>query len=530
MKQLGRYELVKRLAVGGMAELYLASASGPKGFKRRLVLKKILPQLADDPSFVEMFLGEARIAGRLDHPNIAQVYEVGEADGSYFIAMEHVDGPNLRTLAARARQAGQPLSPYLVAKIVSLACEGLGYAHEFCDPETGEALNIVHRDISPDNIIISRSGSVKVVDFGIAKAASQSHHTQTGVLKGKPAYMAPEQMARQRVDHRADIYALGVVLYELLSGARPHEARDDIELIRAVLLQEPMVPLSRRCPDLPGPLAAIVERALAREPDARYGSCRELQEDLERFLHGAADPIGARDIAKRLTDVQAEPTWETVPVLPAAPATPIGPLPEAPLAPTAVARPMATPFSQAPAARPVAEAPLAPARVARKKVLAAATAVAVAFVLLLAKVGTAPQPVSLVDRPLQVVAPPPEPSPSKEPRAAQSPPLSSADASKLVEKPVAAVRPRSPALTKEKAKVKILFRSLPEARVFVDGQQVHGEEEEDQDLTPIVTYVLEGEHQLRFECLNGVQDSRRWTVVPSAEQLTVDGRCDSSGE
>src|SRR5262245_9457262 len=143
-----------------MAELYLATASGPKGFKRRLVLKKILSQFADDSSFVEMFLSEARIAGQLSHPNLAQVYEVGEQDGTYFIAMEYVDGPNLRKLNAKAYQAGTPIPTFLAARIIAYACDGLGYAHDYSDPETGEPLRIIHRDISPDNIVIASNGSV----------------------------------------------------------------------------------------------------------------------------------------------------------------------------------------------------------------------------------------------------------------------------------------------------------------------------------------------------------------------------------
>ena len=253
MERLGQYELVKRLAVGGMAELYLATSPGLKGFKHSLVLKKLLPELASDRAFVEMFLGEARIAGELNHPNIAHVYEVGEANGAYFIAMEYVDGPNLRAVSNGARRAGKPISPYLAAKIVSCVCDGLGYAHDLRDPESGEPLRIVHRDISPENIIIARNGSVKVVDFGIAKASFQLHRTQTGIVKGKLQYMAPEQMSQNRqIDCRADIYSLGVVLYELLAGARPYVAKDDVALAEAVLLRDPPpVPLVRRCPLLP---------------------------------------------------------------------------------------------------------------------------------------------------------------------------------------------------------------------------------------------------------------------------------------
>src|SRR5262249_30573411 len=164
----------------------------------------------------------------------------------------------------------------------------------------------IHRDISPDNIVIAYSGSVKVVDFGIAKAASQHHHTRTGVVKGKIAYMAPEQLARKALDHRADIYSLGVVLYELVSGARPYGGSNELSVLHARIPGEPIVPLATRRPDAPGTLCAIVERALAREPDRRPQTCRELQLELEQLLHQATMPIGTQDISRLVADLQAE--------------------------------------------------------------------------------------------------------------------------------------------------------------------------------------------------------------------------------
>ncbi|HLK99636.1 MAG TPA: serine/threonine-protein kinase, partial [Myxococcaceae bacterium] len=217
-QQLGKYQLIRKLATGGMAEVFLAKAAGPMGFEKTLVVKRILPHLAEDPAFVEMFLSEAKLAAQLNHPNIVQIFDFGEADDAYFLAMEFIDGPNLRVLLKRASQQGVALPPAVCARLIATACEGLAFAHDFADPGTGELLGLIHRDISPDNVLVSRQGAVKVVDFGIAKAAGQSHKTRSGVIKGKLSYMPPEQLRAKQLDRRADVYALGVVLYELLTG------------------------------------------------------------------------------------------------------------------------------------------------------------------------------------------------------------------------------------------------------------------------------------------------------------------------
>ena len=185
--RLGKYQLLRKLATGGMAEVFLAKTAGPMGFEKQLVIKRILPHLAEDPQFVQMFLGEAKLAAQLNHPNLVQIFDFGESEGSYFIAMEYIDGPTVRLLLQRAREQSLAVPFVLAARMVSAAAEGLAYAHEFTDGATDEPLQLVHRDVSPDNILISRSGSVKVVDFGIAKARGVSHLTQTGTIKGKVA-------------------------------------------------------------------------------------------------------------------------------------------------------------------------------------------------------------------------------------------------------------------------------------------------------------------------------------------------------
>ncbi|MCY1045257.1 protein kinase [Corallococcus sp. bb12-1] len=311
--QLGKYQLVRKLASGGMAEVFLAKAAGPRGFEKTLVLKRILPHLAEDEAFVEMFLGEAKLAAQLDHPNVVQIFDFGEADGSYFLAMEYIDGPTLRRLIKRSTELKSPLPPALCAKMVAAAAEGLAFAHELTDAETGTPLGLIHRDVSPENVLLSRQGAVKVVDFGIAKVAGQSHRTQTGVVKGKVAYMPPEQLQARAMDARVDVYALGMVLYELLTGRRPFDAATEVGMMQAILF-EPFVPAVERRPDLPPAMQRILERALAKDRDQRYPDCRELQADLERFVLSLGEPVGAYQIARlvaQLTENASTPPMST---------------------------------------------------------------------------------------------------------------------------------------------------------------------------------------------------------------------------
>jgi serine/threonine-protein kinase len=308
--QLGKYELLSRLAVGGMAEVYLARAAGPMGFEKTLVLKRILPHLAEDPSFVEMFLAEAKLVARLNHPNIVQIFDFGEADGEYFLAMEYIDGPNLRALLKRANTLEQPLPAPLCARIIASACEALAFAHDFQDPVTGEPLGLIHRDISTDNILVSRQGAVKVVDFGIAKASGQAPKTRTGIIKGKLAYMPPEQLRAKPLDRRIDVYALGVVFYELLTGQKPYRSPTDAGLMQAILFQ-PLVPITERRPDLSSSLQPILDRALARDREERYPDCRALQADLEDFIVSTGKAVGAYQLAQLIA--QTNPIAGVIP-------------------------------------------------------------------------------------------------------------------------------------------------------------------------------------------------------------------------
>ncbi|MFY0530451.1 serine/threonine protein kinase [Archangium gephyra] len=305
-QRLGKYELVRKLAAGGMAEVFLAKAAGPMGFEKTLVVKRILPELAAESDFVQMFLFEAKLAARLTHPNIVQMFDFGESEGTYFLAMEYIDGPSLRTLIKRAAAQGQPLPPAVCARIISFACEGLAFAHDFTDPETGEAQGLIHRDVSPDNILLSRQGAVKVVDFGIAKATGQSHKTESGVVKGKLPYMPPEQLRAKPLDRRADVYALGVVLYELLTGQRPYASESEAGLMQAILF-EPHTPAAEIREDIPFPLRRILNKVLSKDRDQRYADCHAFQADLEKFIVSVGAPVTMQQVAHLINRATTDP-------------------------------------------------------------------------------------------------------------------------------------------------------------------------------------------------------------------------------
>ncbi len=300
LPQLGNYQLLKKLATGGMAEVWLAKQVGIEGFNRHVVVKRILPHLAEDPEFVQMFLNEAKIAAKFSHPNIVQIFDFGEKDHTYFIAMEFIHGEDLGRLMRKAWSTSQWIARPLAIRIVASACEGLYYAHTRKDEE-GRPLRVVHRDISPQNILISFDGTVKLVDFGIAKAADQVSMTKSGAIKGKFAYMAPEQAAGKPLDARTDLFAIGLVLYELLTGVRPLKRDSELATLQAALeckIEAPSV-----VAEVPPELDDVVMRALAKAPDDRYKDTRQFQMSLEEFL------IGQRMVA---TSVQISELMETL--------------------------------------------------------------------------------------------------------------------------------------------------------------------------------------------------------------------------
>ncbi|MDP3502361.1 MAG: protein kinase [Myxococcales bacterium] len=280
-QSFGKYQLEKKLATGGMAEVWLARQTGIEGFNRHIVVKRILAHLAEDPEFVAMFLQEARIASRFNHPNIAQIYDLGENAGTFFIAMEFIHGEDLGRVMRRAWSTGQWVARPLAIRIVADSAAGLYYAHTRMD-EQGRPLRIVHRDISPQNILVSFDGSVKLVDFGIAKAADQVSNTKSGAIKGKFAYMAPEQAGGKPLDARTDIFALGLVLYELITGVRPLKRDSEIGTLQAAL--ECAIEKPSQVAEVPNTLDDVVMRALAKDPEDRYRDARQFQMALEQFL------------------------------------------------------------------------------------------------------------------------------------------------------------------------------------------------------------------------------------------------------
>jgi serine/threonine-protein kinase len=282
LETYGRYQLLKKLATGGMAQIYLARQLGPEGFEKFLVVKRILPHLAENDEFITMFLDEARIAARLNHPNVVQIFDLGAQDDSFFIAMEFIHGEDVRRVWKHADKVGRPIPLPLICRIIIDACAGLDYAHKKLD-QTGRALNIVHRDISPQNILVSFEGGVKIVDFGIAKAADQATVTKSGVLKGKYSYMSPEQAAGQPIDCRTDIFALGVVLYELLTGTRLFKRATDIQTLNAVT-ECKIAPPSQINDRVPTDLDAIVMKALAKDRTQRFPEAKQLGAALEGWL------------------------------------------------------------------------------------------------------------------------------------------------------------------------------------------------------------------------------------------------------
>ncbi|MDP1828655.1 MAG: protein kinase [Archangium sp.] len=302
-QSFGNYTLIKKLATGGMAEVWLAKQSGIEGFNRHVVIKRILPHLAEDPEFVQMFLNEAKVAARFNHPNIAQIFDLGETGGQYYIAMEFIHGEDLGRVMRRAWSTGQWIARHITLRVMADTCQGLYYAHTRND-EQGRPLRVVHRDISPQNILISFDGAVKVVDFGIAKASDQVSNTKSGAIKGKFAYMAPEQAAGKPLDARSDLFALGLVLYELVTGVRPLKRDSELATLQAAL--ECKIDPPSAVAEVPPELDGIVMRALAKAPDDRYVDAREFQRALEQHLLNSKEMATSAEVSELMAALFAD--------------------------------------------------------------------------------------------------------------------------------------------------------------------------------------------------------------------------------
>ncbi len=310
--QLGKYRLYHHLASGGMGEVFLARHEGPAGFSKNVVVKRILSGIASDETFVTMFLNEARLAAMIEHPNVVQIFDLGIEDDTYFIAMEYIHGRSLRQLRRRLAQLKRPFPPLLAARVCSQALQGLQYAHTLTDDE-GNPLHIVHRDVSPDNVLIAFNGATKVVDFGIAKAAVNVSTTRAGAVKGKFAYMAPEQITGKGIDGRADVYATGVLLYELLSGQRPFNAESEPGLIRAILM-EPATPAREANPAIPEALNDVIMRAIARKADDRFASAEEMSYALEAYIQSTGKTITNAHVAAFMRELFPDDAAHKTPV------------------------------------------------------------------------------------------------------------------------------------------------------------------------------------------------------------------------
>lgn len=282
VRSVGTYEVLRTLARGGMAELLLARAEGPHGFRKVVVLKRIHSHLADDPGFVEMFRDEARLAALLDHPNVVQVFDIGDGDDGVFFAMEYLRGADVRALL-EATDGALPLAHALT--IVTGAAAGLHHAHSRLGLD-GRPLAVIHRDVSPTNVFVTYDGAVKVLDFGIAKATSNERHTQHSRLKGKIAYMSPEQCAGAPLDARADVFSLGAVLYELTTGHRPYDGASEFALMNAIV-NHPVTAPEEHVADYPAALQTIVLRAMAQQAEQRYASAAQMRRELEEFARGS---------------------------------------------------------------------------------------------------------------------------------------------------------------------------------------------------------------------------------------------------
>jgi serine/threonine protein kinase len=304
----GKYLLTDLLAVGGMAEVYRAKIFGASDFEKEMVVKRILPRFAQNPAFVQMLIDEAKIAVSLTHGNIVPIYELGELEGSYYIAMEYVEG---RTLLDVLRDAHTQRSsirwPYCL-HVVAEAARGLGYAHARKDAR-GQPLGLIHRDINPRNIVVTPSGEVKILDFGIARGSTKRHQTASGVIKGTPGYMSPEQMYGQSIDQRTDLYCLGILLFELLTLRRLFPVWDVVEM-RQVFEAGP-IPAVSSVVDVPPLLDALVLRALAPNPADRYASAQEFEEALRQAIASSGQAVTAFGLAKELRTDNALPRVKT---------------------------------------------------------------------------------------------------------------------------------------------------------------------------------------------------------------------------
>ncbi|MEI9941313.1 MAG: protein kinase [Pseudomonadota bacterium] len=303
-QQQQRYKVLEKIASGGMAEVFRAESAGLEGFKKTVAIKRVLPHLSEKKQFIGMFLDEARVSAQLSHSNCVQVFDIGVGDNTYFIVMEYVDGADLKGLIEHRKKTGTPFPVEEACLICVRICEGLSYAHELTD-NNGESLHIVHRDMSPPNVLITRFGEVKIVDFGLAKANSQLEKSEPGIIKGKFSYLSPEAAQGLPVDAKTDIFAVGIILWELLAGRRLFMGETDLETVRMV--QQARVPSIRQFnPKVSVELERVMMRALAGDPAARYQTARDFGRDLNNMLFHMGRAVSSFDIAQLVEPIRLE--------------------------------------------------------------------------------------------------------------------------------------------------------------------------------------------------------------------------------
>jgi eukaryotic-like serine/threonine-protein kinase len=301
-QRVDRYELVGEIASGGMATVYLARLTGVGGFQRFVAMKRLHPHLANEKEFVEMFLDEARIAARIHHPNVVPILEVGASAVGYYLVMEYIEGDTLARLLARAATRGKRLPVAIALRIALDTLSGLHAAHELKD-DAGDAVHLVHRDVSPQNVLIGVDGIARITDFGVARAASRLTATRVGQLKGKIAYMAPEQAAgEESLDRRADVFASGIVIWEALAAKRLFKAENEAATLSRVM-SEPVLPLTQIIPGFNKQLSDVVLRALDRDPEKRYASCAQFADALEAAVTGREGIATPRELAAYVSEV-----------------------------------------------------------------------------------------------------------------------------------------------------------------------------------------------------------------------------------
>lgn len=301
----GKYILLEKLATGGMAEVYLAKSTGAENVAKFFAIKRILPQFSTNSEFVEMFKEEAKIAINLNHGNIVTIIEFGEENKQFYLVMEYVEGRNLRQVINKIQQSDQKFRIDHVVYIMKEVALGLDHAHRCVEGSTGRPLNISHRDISPQNVMINFEGEVKICDFGIAKAESKLEHTQAGTLKGKFGYMSPEQAEGQEVDYRTDIFSLGIVMWELLAQDRLFLANNEMNTLRKI--RDCQIPSLRKIdPNIPAELERITNRALAKDRNIRYQSCSDIYRELSRFLARHFPDFSSHDFSTFIKQIYAK--------------------------------------------------------------------------------------------------------------------------------------------------------------------------------------------------------------------------------